>query len=183
MKNPGFNRTFILQTDASGVGVGAVLWNRIWTLSNCLFQSKIVTKRKVILKSKKRMSSIVLAVKHFRAYLLRRPFVVQTDHWTLQWLHQFKEKNAKLTMWSLTLQPYNFTVQHKKDWVILMLMHYPEWIVSCREGGRKCERPMTLSQDDVFLVIISVHEDVCYVIYIAWQIADPKPRLRVLLVG
>uniref|UniRef100_A0A1X7TL15 Reverse transcriptase RNase H-like domain-containing protein n=1 Tax=Amphimedon queenslandica TaxID=400682 RepID=A0A1X7TL15_AMPQE len=30
------------------------------------------------------------------------------------WLHQFEEKNARLTRWSLTLQPYNFTVQHKK---------------------------------------------------------------------
>uniref|UniRef100_A0A1X7V418 Reverse transcriptase RNase H-like domain-containing protein n=1 Tax=Amphimedon queenslandica TaxID=400682 RepID=A0A1X7V418_AMPQE len=37
-----------------------------------------------------------------------------TDHRALQWLHKFKEKNARLTRWSLILQPYNFTIQHRK---------------------------------------------------------------------
>ena len=37
-----------------------------------------------------------------------RPFVIQTDHWALQWMNKFKEKNARLTRWSLEL------VEHRK---------------------------------------------------------------------
>uniref|UniRef100_A0A1X7T9B5 Reverse transcriptase RNase H-like domain-containing protein n=1 Tax=Amphimedon queenslandica TaxID=400682 RepID=A0A1X7T9B5_AMPQE len=58
--------------------------------------------------------AIILAVKHFKAYLLGRPFVIQTDHRALKWLHQFREKNSRLTRWSLILQPYTFVVEHKK---------------------------------------------------------------------
>ena len=40
--------------------------------------------------------------------------VIQTEHRALQWLHQFKENNSRLTRWSLVLLPYTFTVQHRK---------------------------------------------------------------------
>ena len=33
---------------------------------------------------------------------------------SLQWLQHFKQKNPRLTQWSLILQPFNFTVQHQK---------------------------------------------------------------------
>ena len=58
--------------------------------------------------------SVVLGFKAFETYLLGKPFVIQTDHRVLQWLQQFKDKNRRLTCWSLALQPYTFTVTHCK---------------------------------------------------------------------
>ena len=49
----------------------------------------------------------------FKVYLLGRQFHVQTDHHALQWLNQFKESNARLTRWSLALQPYQFLIEHR----------------------------------------------------------------------
>ena len=49
----------------------------------------------------------------FRVYLLGRKFTIQTDHRALVWLDLLKDKNSRLTRWSLALQPYNFEVQHR----------------------------------------------------------------------
>ena len=57
---------------------------------------------------------MVLGVRAFEVYLLGKPFILQTDHKSLKWMQQFKEKNSRLTRWSLALQPFNFTVQHRK---------------------------------------------------------------------
>ena len=58
--------------------------------------------------------AVVLGIKAFETYLLGKPFVIQTDHRALQWLQQFKDKNARLTRWSLALQQYTFTITHCK---------------------------------------------------------------------
>ena len=117
MRNPDFQRTFILQTDASGVGVGAILSQGEGESEDspiAYFSRKLLPREQAYSTVEKECLAIVLAVRHFRAYLLGRPFVIQTDHRALQWLHQFKEKNARLTRWSLVLQPYSFTIQHRK---------------------------------------------------------------------
>ena len=115
LKNPDFTRTFILQTDASGVGVGAVLsQGEEEDYPVAYFSRKLLPRERAYSTVEKECLAIVLAVKHFRVYLLGRSFIVQTDHRALQWLHHFKEKNARLTRWSLILQPYTFTVQHRK---------------------------------------------------------------------
>ena len=46
--------------------------------------------------------------------MLGRRFIIQTDHRALTWLNKFKDKNPRLTRWSLMLQSYNFIVQHRK---------------------------------------------------------------------
>ena len=46
--------------------------------------------------------------------MLGRQFIIQTDHRALTWLNKFKDKNPRLTWWSLMLQSYNFIVQHRK---------------------------------------------------------------------
>ena len=38
---------------------------------------------------------------------------MQTDHRSLEWLHRLNENNLRLARWSLALQPYDFTVQHR----------------------------------------------------------------------
>ena len=45
--------------------------------------------------------------------LLGRPFKIQTDHRALVWLNQLKDKNSRLTRWSLSLQPFKFEVAHR----------------------------------------------------------------------
>ena len=114
MRNPDFTRTFILQTDASGVGVGAVLTQGEDDRPIAYFSRKLLPREHAYSTVEKECLAIVLAIKHFKAYLMGKQFIIQTDHRALQWLHKFKEKNTRLTHWSLLLQPYNFTVEHQK---------------------------------------------------------------------
>ena len=58
--------------------------------------------------------AIKLGVQAFSVYLLGRPFRIQTDHRALQWLDKAKKMNARLTRWSLSLQPFRFTVEHRR---------------------------------------------------------------------
>lgn len=57
--------------------------------------------------------AIRLAVEAFKVYLLGRKFVIQTDHRSLEWLERLKEGNPRLCRWSLALQPYEYTVEHR----------------------------------------------------------------------
>ena len=57
--------------------------------------------------------AIILGIQTFQLYLLGRPFVIQTDHRSLEWLDRLKEKNGRLTRWSLALQLYQYSVQYR----------------------------------------------------------------------
>ena len=115
MRNPDFTRTFVVQTDASGTGVGAVLsQGEDGDRPAAYFSRKLLPGKKAYSTIEKECLAVVLSLKHFQVYLLGKLFVVQTDHRALQWLHQFREKNSHLTHWSLHLQPYIFSVQHRR---------------------------------------------------------------------
>ena len=58
--------------------------------------------------------AIIWDIKNWHVYLYGRTFHVQTDHQALRWLDRMKETNNRLTRWSLTLQPYQFTVTYRK---------------------------------------------------------------------
>ena len=106
MQNPDFTKTFILQTDASRVVVGAVLsQGEEEDTPIAYFSRKVLSRERAYSTVEKECLAIVLAIKHFRAYLLGKPCIVQTDHRALQWLQRFRERNARLTRWSLQLQP------------------------------------------------------------------------------
>ena len=49
----------------------------------------------------------------FQVCLLGQTFKIQTDHRALVWLNQLKDKNSRLTRWSLSLQPFNFEAAHR----------------------------------------------------------------------
>ena len=57
--------------------------------------------------------AIKLGVEAFKVYLLGKEFTIQTDHRALVWLNRLREKNARLTRWSLALQDYKFDVVHR----------------------------------------------------------------------
>ena len=89
LKSPDFDRTFILQTDASDRGIGAVLSQRqdSGVEHPVAFYSRKLLPREVKYSTvEKECLAIKLATHAFRAYLLGRTFIVQTDHRALEWL-------------------------------------------------------------------------------------------------
>ena len=57
----------------------------------------------------------VLGVKKFRAYVEGMPFKIVTDHASLKWLMTQKDLSGWLARWSLKLQAFDLTIEHRKD--------------------------------------------------------------------
>ena len=116
LSSPDFDQEFVLQTDASDKGVGAVL-------SQCddqgqehpvaYFSKKLLPREERYSTIEKECLAIKLGVEAFRVYLLGRRFKIQTDHRALVWMDRLKDKNSRLTRWSLSLQPFDFAVVHR----------------------------------------------------------------------
>ena len=106
---------FLLQTDASGVGLGAVLsvvrdreefpvafWSR-----------KLQHRERRYSATELEGLAVVAAVSHFDAYLVTHPFSVETDHRALTFLNTAKHSNGRLARWAMKLQPYTFKIRYR----------------------------------------------------------------------
>ena len=100
--SPDFERPFVVQTDASDCGVAAVLSQLDGKDDEhpvAFFSRKLLPREQRYSTIEKECLAIKLGIQAFRFYLLGRPFVVQTDHRSLEWLHRLKDSNARLTRW------------------------------------------------------------------------------------
>ncbi|KAI4885571.1 hypothetical protein NFI96_007362, partial [Prochilodus magdalenae] len=112
---PDPNLMFVLDTDASDVGMGAVLsqvgpeGEKVIAYFSKTFNKAerryCVTRRELL--------AIVRAVGHFKYYLCGLPFTVRTDHAALQWLMSFKEPEGLIARWLEELAPYVFQVEYR----------------------------------------------------------------------
>ena len=81
---PNFSESFIVDCDASGSGFGAVLHQHSGPLA---FYSKPFAARHFKLAAYEReLIGLVQAVRHWRAYLWGRKFIVRTDHYALKFM-------------------------------------------------------------------------------------------------
>ena len=99
--SPDFTRPFILQTDASERGVGAVLSQRSAEQGEehpiAFFSRKLLPREEKYSTIEKECLAIKLAMHAFRTYLVGRHFTVETDHGSLVWLDKLKDSNSRLT--------------------------------------------------------------------------------------
>jgi transposase InsO family protein len=112
---PDLNGQFIISTDASKVGLGAVLSQvkdgvrfPIWYASRCL---KPAETRYPI--PELECLAVIWAIEKFRGFIEYTKFIVETDHQALSWLQRIKEPSGRLAHWFLILQHYDFEVHYK----------------------------------------------------------------------
>ena len=114
---PDYTKPFILDTDASDSGIGAVLSQ----LDNSGKEHVVAYGSRSLSKPERRYSvtrrellAVVTFVKHFRPYLLGRRFILRTDHGSLTWLCNFREPEGQLARWLEMLQEFDFEIVHRK---------------------------------------------------------------------
>eukprot|EP00731_Ephydatia_muelleri_P012982 Em0007g292a len=110
---PDYNRRYILDTDASDTGIGAVLSQISDEGSERViaYASRSLSRpEQRYCVTRKELLAVVSFVQQFRQYLLGREFTLRTDHGSLVWIRNFKEPEGQLARWLEKLQEYNFTV-------------------------------------------------------------------------
>lgn len=107
------NNEFCLTTDASKMGLGAVLSN-----SNgrpVAYASRALNAaEKNYNTTEIELLAIVWAVKHFRPYLFGKHFMVKTDHRPLVYLFGLADPSSRLNKFRMVLQEYMYTVVYVK---------------------------------------------------------------------
>ena len=112
----GHDKEFILETDASGIGLGAVLSQKQddGHLHPIAYASRSLNPHeKNYCISELETLGLVWAVRYFRPYLLGHHTTVYTDHSACLSLLNTPRPSGKLARWALTIQEMNLTLKHR----------------------------------------------------------------------
>ncbi|GBN05127.1 Retrovirus-related Pol polyprotein from transposon 17.6 [Araneus ventricosus] len=113
---PRTDKEFILDTDASDEGIGAVLSQKIGN-EECViayFSKTLGKPERNYCVTRKELLAIVKSIEHFHHYLYGRKFLPRTHHASLRWLLNFREPEGQIACWIQRLQEYDFEIQHRK---------------------------------------------------------------------
>jgi RNase H-like domain found in reverse transcriptase/Reverse transcriptase (RNA-dependent DNA polymerase)/Integrase zinc binding domain/Integrase core domain len=117
LRQPRMDRPFVLHTDWSSIGMGAVLAQEdengqeyvvaYASRSNNDAESRYGSYEGECL-------AAVWGITHFRPYVYGRRFKLITDNQPLKWIMETERLQGKLARWALILQEYSFEVIHRK---------------------------------------------------------------------
>ncbi|XP_052625755.1 uncharacterized protein LOC128132814 [Lactuca sativa] len=108
---PDFSQVFELHTDASKVGIGAILSQGGRTIA--YFSEKLTGPKLRYSTYDVEFYEVVQAVKHRRHYLFHKEFVLFTDHDSLRHIHSQDKVSHKHGRWMSFLEKFTFVVKHK----------------------------------------------------------------------
>lgn len=113
---PNFEHEFILQTDASNFGVGAVLYQYYDGREHviCYISRSLTRQERLYSATERELLAVLFAIEKLRCYLEGSKFSVVSDHYSLQWLDNLKNPQGRLGRWALRLQQFDYKVVHRK---------------------------------------------------------------------
>ena len=112
---PDPQKMFVLDTDASDVGIGAVLSQESDDGEHVVaYASRALSKEeRRYATTKKELLAMVTFTKFFKHYLLGKEFILRTDHGSLRWLHNFQGLEGQLARWVEQLASFNYKIVHR----------------------------------------------------------------------
>ena len=116
MQYPDFSKEFILTTDASNSGLGAVLsQGPVGHNLPVAYASRSLNNIEThYTTSEKELLAIVWATKYFRPYLYGRRFKIFSDHKPLVWILNVKDRGSRLLRWRIHLAEYDYEITYRR---------------------------------------------------------------------
>ncbi|XP_024654489.2 uncharacterized protein LOC106675134 [Maylandia zebra] len=117
--HPDPGRQFILEVDASDIGVGAVLSQRSGTASKlhpcAFFSRRLSPAERNYDVGDRELLAVKLALEEWRHYLegAEHPFIVWTDHKNLTYIRAAKRLNSRQARWSMFFSRFNFSISYR----------------------------------------------------------------------
>ncbi|KAD5803509.1 hypothetical protein E3N88_14869 [Mikania micrantha] len=108
---PDFSKVFVIETDASGKGMGAVLMQDGHPIA---FISKALSsKQQAFSVYERELLAIMFAVKYWHHYLSMAHFIIRTDQKSLKHLVDQKITTPLQLVWVSKMMGYDFEIQYK----------------------------------------------------------------------
>jgi hypothetical protein len=116
LQYPDFSKEFILTTDASNSGLGAVLsQGPVGKDLPVAYASRRLNNAEIhYTTSEKELLAIVWATKYFRPYLYGRRFKIVSDHKPLVWVMNGKNPGSRLLRWRIQLAEYDYEITYRR---------------------------------------------------------------------
>jgi hypothetical protein len=109
---PDFSKTFVIECDASGFGMGAVLMQDGRPLA---YYSQALKGKNLFLSTyEKELLALVLSVKKWRPYLFATIFTIKTDQQSLKHILEQRVGTPMQQKWIFKLLGYHFVVEYKQ---------------------------------------------------------------------
>jgi len=109
---PDFSKQFVIETDASDCGMGAVLMQDNHPIS--YLSKALCDKNKGLSTYEKECMVVLLAVDKWRSYLQGQEFLIRTDHRSLLFLTEQRAATKLQQKALLKLMDLNFKIQYEK---------------------------------------------------------------------
>ena len=115
LKYPCLNKEFILNTDASGTAIGAILTQKYDGIEHpvCYASRTLNSAERRYSTIERELLAVVWVVKKYRIYLTGVHFTIVTDHRPLKYLLTIKDPSSRLAKWAMFLMEYSFTIEYK----------------------------------------------------------------------
>ena len=108
---PNFEEEFVVECDASGSGIGAVLQQNSHPIA--FFNRKIAEQHLKLAAYEQELIGLAKAVSHWWAYLWGRRFLIRIDHFSLKYLLEQRLTTSPQQHWISKLLGFEFRVEFK----------------------------------------------------------------------
>ncbi|GJT52264.1 retrotransposon-related protein [Tanacetum coccineum] len=109
---PNFQQAFVVETDASEEGIGAVLQQNGHPIA--FLSRSLAPRHKGLSTYEKELWAVVYALEKWRGYLLGRHFKIKTDHFSLKYLMEQRLSTPFQIKWLPKLLGYDYEILYKK---------------------------------------------------------------------